>query len=101
MPKVRVEQVQAEEVPIPEVPLGRNAMENMTEEIRLRAYAIFEERGGTLGHELEDWTRAENEVLNRVFEPNDTILIPGPAPGPGVPATLEMAGIASGQGTPP
>lgn len=101
MPKVRVEQVQPDEVPIPELPLARNAIEHMTKDIRLRAYAIFEERGGVPGHELEDWTQAENEVLNRVFEANDTILIPGPAPGPGVPATREMAGVASGQGTPP
>lgn len=101
MPKVKVEQVQPNAAAVSEAPRGPNAIENLTEQIRLRAYAIFEERGGTHGHELEDWTRAENEVLNRVFEANDTVLIPGPSPGPGVPATREMAGVASGQDTPP
>jgi hypothetical protein len=33
------------------------------EEIALRAYEIFLERGGSPGNELEDWTRAERELL--------------------------------------
>jgi hypothetical protein len=33
------------------------------EEIALRAYEIFLERGGAPGNELEDWTRAERELL--------------------------------------
>ena len=32
------------------------------EEIARRAYEIYLERGGTPGHELEDWTRAEREL---------------------------------------
>lgn len=32
------------------------------EEIARRAYQIYLERGGTPGHELEDWTRAEREL---------------------------------------
>jgi Protein of unknown function (DUF2934) len=32
------------------------------EEIALRAYEIFLERGGAPGNELEDWTRAEREL---------------------------------------
>ena len=33
------------------------------EEIALRAYEIFLERGGAPGNALEDWTRAERELL--------------------------------------
>jgi hypothetical protein len=32
------------------------------EEIALRAYHIYLERGGVPGNELEDWTRAEREL---------------------------------------
>ncbi len=38
---------------------------NLEDEIRRRAYEIFEERGGTPGDENEDWLRAEREVLAR------------------------------------
>lgn len=38
---------------------------NLEEEIRRRAYEIFEERGCTPGNEHEDWVRAEREVLAR------------------------------------
>ena len=38
---------------------------NLEEEIRRRAYEIFEERGCTPGNEHEDWLRAEREVLDR------------------------------------
>jgi hypothetical protein len=32
------------------------------EEIRLRAYEIYLERGGLPGNELDDWLRAEREL---------------------------------------
>ena len=35
----------------------------ITERVRERAYQLFEERGGELGHDLEDWLQAEAEVL--------------------------------------
>lgn len=38
---------------------------NLEDEIRRRAYEIFEERGRTPGDEHEDWLRAEREVLAR------------------------------------
>lgn len=38
---------------------------NLEDEIRRRAYEIFEERGGIAGNEHEDWLRAEREVLAR------------------------------------
>jgi hypothetical protein len=38
---------------------------NLEDEIRRRAYEIFEERGSVPGNEHEDWLRAEREVLAR------------------------------------
>jgi Protein of unknown function (DUF2934) len=38
---------------------------NLEDEIRRRAYQIYEERGCTPGDEHEDWLRAEREVLAR------------------------------------
>ena len=35
---------------------------SVEEEIRQRAYELFEARGGEEGHELEDWLRAEEEI---------------------------------------
>lgn len=42
-------------VATPEIP-------NVEEEIRRRAYELFEARGGVEGHELDDWLRAEEEI---------------------------------------
>jgi hypothetical protein len=39
------------------------------EQIALRAYEIYLERGGAPGHELEDWTRAERELLEKNGKP--------------------------------
>ncbi len=36
-----------------------------TEEIALRAYHIYLERGSAPGDALEDWTRAERELLEK------------------------------------
>ncbi len=38
---------------------------NLEDEIRRRAYQIYEERGCTPGNESEDWLRAEREVRAR------------------------------------
>lgn len=35
---------------------------NMEEEIRKRAYELFEARGGVEGHDLDDCLRAEEEI---------------------------------------
>jgi Protein of unknown function (DUF2934) len=35
------------------------------EEIRVRAYELYLERGGRDGFDQEDWSRAESEVLSR------------------------------------
>lgn len=39
------------------------------EEIATRAYEIYLERGGAPGHEVEDWTRAERELLENKRKP--------------------------------
>jgi len=39
------------------------------EEIALRAYEIYLERGGSPGQELEDWTRAERELIEKSSKP--------------------------------
>lgn len=41
-------------------------IEEQTRSVARRAYEFFEERGRKLGHELEDWFRAESEVLRPV-----------------------------------
>jgi hypothetical protein len=37
---------------------------NLQEEVRRRAYELYQERGNKEGSELEDWLRAEAEVLD-------------------------------------
>jgi Protein of unknown function (DUF2934) len=37
----------------------------LLEQIRIRAYELFEQRGRAEGHEIEDWLQAENEVLRK------------------------------------
>jgi hypothetical protein len=34
------------------------------EEIEIRAYQIYQERGGAEGSDVEDWLQAESELLN-------------------------------------
>ena len=38
---------------------------DLEEEIRVRAYELFQERGGEHGHDHEDWVQAETEVRAR------------------------------------
>jgi DUF2934 family protein len=38
-------------------------------EIQIRAYELYEERGKGPGFALEDWVRAENEVLEKCHWP--------------------------------
>jgi hypothetical protein len=53
---INAEEIQAE---TGEIPVGSSAVD---EEIRLRAYEIYLERGGQLGRELDDWLQAEREL---------------------------------------
>lgn len=43
------------------------------EEIALRAYEIYLERGGASGNALEDWTRAERELMERDGKPGGKV----------------------------
>ena len=47
----------------PAAPQSRVAKNPTEEEIAVRAYQIYEERGGAAGNEVEDWIRAERELL--------------------------------------
>ena len=38
-------------------------MEKQLEEVRRRAFRLFETRGRELGHDFEDWIRAEHEIM--------------------------------------
>ena len=54
----------------PTVKNAKNAKAQPTqEEIALRAYHIFLERGSTPGDELEDWLRAERELTEQLSQP--------------------------------
>ena len=35
------------------------------QEIRIRAYEIYQQRGGQLGNELDDWLQAEHELTSK------------------------------------
>ena len=37
----------------------------LQEQIRCRAYELFEQRGKAEGHELHDWLQAESEMAQR------------------------------------
>lgn len=37
----------------------------LEDEIRFRAYVLFEERGRQHGLDVEDWIQAEEEILSR------------------------------------
>ena len=35
------------------------------EQVRVRAYELYQQRGMSDGHELDDWLQAEQEILGR------------------------------------
>lgn len=43
----------------------RQEPRNMEEDIRRRAYELYEARGREDGHDFEDWIRAEDEVTRQ------------------------------------
>jgi DUF2934 family protein len=54
----------------PEVKKPRAAKSHpSTEDIAIRAYQIYLERGGAPGTALDDWTRAERELLEKSSKP--------------------------------
>lgn len=60
-------------------------MQELHESIGRRAYEIFAENGFNFGHDLEDWQRAESELLQpvslKLTETDDAISIRGEVPG--------------------
>jgi len=38
---------------------------DLQEQIRRRAYELYEQRGREDGHELDDWLQAESEVIQK------------------------------------
>ena len=43
--------------------------DDVNEKVALRAYQIYERRGGQSGHELEDWLEAERSVREESVRP--------------------------------
>ena len=39
--------------------------QNLEEQIRHRAYELYEARGREDGHDFDDWLRAEDEITNQ------------------------------------
>ncbi|MEK7830325.1 MAG: Hsp20 family protein [Acidobacteriota bacterium] len=60
-------------------------MEELTRSVAKRAYEFFESRGREIGNELEDWFRAESEVLRHIpvtmKEDNANITVQAEVPG--------------------
>ncbi|MBZ5631082.1 MAG: DUF2934 domain-containing protein [Acidobacteriia bacterium] len=45
------------------VPSNPAQAQSVEEKIRIRAYLLFEKRGGEHGRALDDWLQAEEEIL--------------------------------------
>lgn len=54
-------------VTVPDIVKTRPPEPILEHEIRIRAYDLYEQRGKRDGLALEDWLRAEAEVLSRVL----------------------------------
>jgi len=39
--------------------------QQLEEDVRVRAYELYEARGQEDGHDLEDWLRAEDEIIRK------------------------------------
>jgi hypothetical protein len=44
---------------------GKTGAEAVVEQIRIRAYELYEARGRGDGHDVEDWLEAEAEITGR------------------------------------
>ena len=56
---------------------GLPADREVQEAVSLRAYEIYQSRGGEYGHDLDDWLQAESEVLAALTEPQAPDLAAG------------------------
>lgn len=56
-----------------------------SKQIARRAYEIFESNGKSIGHDLEDWFKAESEILQpfdlRIKEKKDSLTVEAQVPG--------------------
>jgi hypothetical protein len=67
---IRASNLRKEESPTPRKPIKKTAKKvttqprrpNLEEEIRRRAYKLYDARGREDGHDFDDWLRAEAEV---------------------------------------
>ena len=62
-----------------------NEVEGLTQQIHGRAYQLFEERGKIDGHDLEDWFKAESELLRpisfKISEKENVVHLRADVPG--------------------
>jgi hypothetical protein len=47
------------------IPQARKPPVDLQEQVRRRAYELYEQRGREDGHELDDWLQAESEVVQQ------------------------------------
>ena len=55
--------------PTKKTPTAVNESQELEIQIRERAYALYEARGREDGHDLEDWLRAEEEIMEQKVRP--------------------------------
>ena len=55
--------------PTKKKPTAVNESEELKDKIRQRAYQLYEERLWEEGHDLEDWLRAEEEIMEHEVRP--------------------------------
>ena len=65
MPRTRTVHSESSQPPAKRPMSAATASVNLEEEIRRRAYELYELRGREDGYAEEDWARAEREVLSR------------------------------------
>jgi hypothetical protein len=65
MPRTRAAHSDTSQPPAKRPMSAATASSNLEEEIRRRAYELYELRGREDGFAEEDWTHAEREVLSR------------------------------------
>jgi|WetSurMetagenome_2_1015567.scaffolds.fasta_scaffold501284_1 hypothetical protein len=68
--------------------------ESLKKKIELRAYQLFLKRGGAHGYHVQDWARAEKEILAEESgaKPVNASKPPAPAPKPAQPKKSQAPG---------
>jgi hypothetical protein len=61
---------------VPTNPAQAHDVEDVEEKIRIRAYLLFEKRGGEHGHDLADWLQAEADIQRSTLSAPPVRLIP-------------------------